>query len=54
MEYSFETFHAENSRFDKEFTSFLNGKSRDNWSVRECGYCHDQNELFASCLFERG
>ncbi len=54
-DYKFETFQAEASSFDREFTSFLNSKSRDSWKVESCSYCHDDmtKKTYASCIFKR-
>lgn len=54
-EYKFETFQADAKSFDREFTDFLNGKSKDSWKVKSCSYCHDDaaKRMFASCIFKR-
>jgi hypothetical protein len=54
-EYSFETFKADASSFDREFTSFLNNKSAESWKVKSCSYCHDSTagKTYASCIFKR-
>ena len=54
-DYKFETFSADASSFDREFTSFLNRKSRESWKVQSCSYCHDEGgkKLYASCIFKR-
>lgn len=53
--YKFETFSADAGSFDREFSSFLNGKSREDWKVKSCSYCHSNDNLkvYASCLFKR-
>ena len=52
--YMFETFNADASSFDREFTNFLNGKSSE-WKVQSCSYCHDDlgKKTYASCIFKR-
>ncbi|MDR3567424.1 MAG: hypothetical protein P4L43_05280 [Syntrophobacteraceae bacterium] len=52
--YMFETFKADAGSFDREFTSFLNGKSGD-WKVKSCSYCHDDvgRKTYASCIFKK-
>ncbi|MGA2227595.1 MAG: hypothetical protein ABSH41_24430 [Syntrophobacteraceae bacterium] len=54
-EYKFETFSADASSFDPEFTSFLNSKSSDSWKVQSCSYCHDTDgkKFYASCIFKK-
>ncbi len=54
-EYKFETFSADTSSFDQEFSSFLNSKRSDFWKVKNCSYCHDSDskKLWASCIFKR-
>ncbi len=54
-EYKFETFRADASSFDQEFTDFLNNKSSESWKVKSCSYCHDDmaKKTYASCLFKR-
>jgi len=54
-EYKFETFNANASSFDQDFTSFLNSKSSESWQVKTCSYCHDDGakKTYASCIFER-
>ncbi len=54
-EYKFETFNANASSFDQEFTSFLNSKSSESWKVKNCSYCHDEGakKTYASCIFEK-
>ena len=53
--YKFETFSADSSSFDQDFSSFLNGKLSDSWKVKTCSYCHDNDmkKLWASCIFKR-
>ncbi|MDA8307465.1 MAG: hypothetical protein M0Z81_11615 [Deltaproteobacteria bacterium] len=52
--YMFDTFKADAASFGREFTNFLNGKSRE-WKVKSCSYCHDDlaKETYASCIFKR-
>ena len=52
--YMFETFKADAGSFDREFSGFLNGKSRE-WKVKSCSYCHDDvgQKTYASCIFKR-
>jgi hypothetical protein len=54
-EYKFETFKADASSFDQEFTNFLNSKSSESWKVKTCTYCHDEmaKTTHASCIFKR-
>ena len=54
-EYIFETFKADASSFDRDFTDFLNGKSRESLKVKSCSYCHDDatKKTYASCIFKR-
>ncbi len=54
-EYKFETFKADASSFDQEFTSFLNSRSSESWKVKSCSYCHDDigKKTYASCIFKR-
>jgi hypothetical protein len=54
-DYKFETFKADASSFDQEFTNFLNGKSSEFWNVESCSYCHDEvgKNTYASCIFKR-
>ncbi len=54
-EYLFETFNAESSSFDSDFTNYLNKKQGENWSVKNCSFCHgnDGKRLWASCLFAK-
>jgi hypothetical protein len=54
-DYKFETFSADASSFDREFTDFLNSKSSQFWKVQSCSYCHDEGgkKLYASCIFKR-
>jgi hypothetical protein len=54
-EYRFETFKADASSFDLDFTSFLNSKSSESWKVKSCSYCHDDvgKKTYASCIFKR-
>ncbi len=53
--YKFETFSADASSFDQDFTNFLNSKRRDSWKVKTCTYCHDDavSKTYASCIFKR-
>lgn len=50
--YRFETFSADASSFDTEFSGFLNSKYGEGWKVKSCTYCHDAGKTFASCLFK--
>ncbi|WP_041439858.1 hypothetical protein [Syntrophobacter fumaroxidans] len=50
--YLFESFSADVSAFDTEFTGFLNGKYGDGWKVKGCTYCHNDGKTYASCLFK--
>ena len=54
-EYKFETFKADATAFDQEFTNFLNKKSKDSWRVKSCSYCHDDmaKTTYASCIFKK-
>ncbi len=54
-DYKFETFNADASSFDQEFTKFLNSKSSESWKVKSCSYCHDDmsKKTYASCIFKR-
>jgi hypothetical protein len=54
-EYIFETFKADASSFDREFTGFLNKKFSESWKVKSCSYCHDgaAGKTYASCIFKR-
>ncbi len=54
-EYLYESFSAESSKFDKNFTNFLNSKRKDHWKVNDCSFCHDDDntKTWASCIFER-
>ena len=53
--YKFETFKADSSSFDREFTNFLNSKSSESFEVKSCSYCHDDGtkKTYASCIFKR-
>ena len=55
QDYKFETFKADASSFDLEFTNFLNSKSNESWKVKSCSYCHDDmgKQTYASCIFKR-
>jgi hypothetical protein len=54
-DYLFETYNSDTDTFDRDFTGYLNGKSKELWKVKSCTYCHDQatKKMFASCLFKR-
>lgn len=54
-DYKFETFKADASSFDREFTNFLNSKSSESLEVQSCSYCHDDmtKKTYASCIFKR-
>jgi hypothetical protein len=54
-DYKFETFNADASSFDREFTKFLNSRSSESWKVKSCSYCHDEGgkKLYASCIFKK-
>jgi len=54
-DYKFETFNADASSFDREFTNFLNSRSSESWKVKSCSYCHDDlgKKTYASCIFKR-
>lgn len=54
-EYIYETFGSDSGSFDQKFTDFLNSKRKDNWKVKDCSYCHDDDntKMWASCIFER-
>jgi len=42
-EYKYETFSAETSSFDQDFSSYLNNMAGDSWKVKTCSYCHDND-----------
>lgn len=54
-QYKFETFSADASSFDQDFSNYLNSKASESWKVKTCGYCHDNDmrRLWASCIFKR-
>jgi hypothetical protein len=54
-DYKFETFKADAISFDREFTDFLNSKSKESFEVQSCSYCHDDmtKKTYASCIFKR-
>ena len=54
-DYKFETFNADASSFDREFTKFLNSRSSESWKVKSCSYCHDTDgkKFYASCIFKK-
>jgi hypothetical protein len=54
-DYKFETFKADVSSFDREFTNFLNSRSSESWNVESCSYCHDDmaKKTYASCIFRK-
>jgi hypothetical protein len=51
--YKSETFSAMAGSFDQEFSNFLNSKAKDNWKVKSCSYCHDNEKTVASCIFKK-
>lgn len=55
LSYKYETFRAPSGKFDEHFTTYLNERAGDNWSVKQCNYCHNSSDdkMYASCMFER-
>ncbi len=53
--YLFETFRADSSAFDGDFTNYLNSKRRDHWKVKNCSFSSagEGGKMCASCLFKR-
>jgi len=50
--YLFETFEADNSAFDSEFSQFLNRKYASGWKYKNCQFDSGANRRWAYCLFK--
>lgn len=50
--YFYDTFSAENDRFDGMFTDYLNKKYGDGWKVKGCQYHMDGGKRLAHCIFK--
>jgi hypothetical protein len=53
--YKYETFRADDGKFNQDFSAYLNERASDNWRVMQCSYSHgcSDGKSYASCLFER-
>jgi len=50
--YEFETFEADSSGFDSEFSAYLNKRYESGWKYKDCQFSFEGGKRRAFCLFK--